>query len=114
MSSTMASLKKQNRRKQILFPQKLWEILEDRRWADWVAWHDSGCSVMIQSRQGFAENVMPGYWASHQQKSSSDSTHSKPVWEKAWNTFDRQLRNYNFKKLDTFNVIVFAHVRSTL
>jgi len=65
---------------------------------------------MIQSRQAFAENVMLVYWVSQQRKPSAESASSKPAWEKAWNSFDRQLRNYNFKKLDTVNMIVFAHV----
>jgi len=109
-STIMASLERTQRRKQVLFPQKLWEILEDPRWAEWISWHDNGRSVMIQSRQAFAENVMLVYWVSQQRKPSAESASSKPAWEKAWNSFDRQLRNYNFKKLDTVNMIVFAHV----
>ena len=107
----MSSQKKaQPRAKKLMFTQKLWEILNDPQWASWVAWHDGGRSVTIPSRQAFAENVLPAYW--EPQQKAAEATHLKPAWEKAWNSFNRQLRNYNFKKLDTGNLMVFAHVSS--
>ena len=78
-------------------------MVNDPKWSKWILWHDSGRSVRIESRQEFSQEVLPSFWSL-----KDDGVWD---WKRAWDAFDRQLRNYKFVKTETANVLTFKHVR---